>query len=148
MAETVRITGLDDALEKLRTLPENLAKKGLKKALVAGAEPIRNGMINRVRRGWHVWRNGNGEGKGRSRDFGFTADHIGVTVQIHGDNLSGAARVGPVKKAFWAMFLEFGTSKMRALPFVRPSFDENKERAVNAFVDSLRETLNEILRKK
>lgn len=145
MSETVKITGLEDALEKLRTLPEKLAKQGLKKALIAGAEPIRLSMAQKVKKGWHVWAS---KSMGRSRDYGFVSDHITTKVQIHADNMSGAARVGPAKKGYWAMFLEFGTSKMRAFPFVRPAFDENKERAVNAFVESLRQTLNEILRKK
>ena len=145
MAETVKITGLEDALETLRTLPENLAKKGLKKALIAGAEPIRLSMAQKVKKGWHVWAS---KSMGRSRDYGFVSDHITTKVQIHSDNMSGVARVGPVKKGFWAMFLEFGTSKMRAFPFVRPAFDENKEKSVRAFVESLRETLQTVLRKK
>lgn len=145
MSEQVKITGLDDALEKLRTLPENLAKKGLKKALIAGAEPIRQSMSERVKKGWHIF---NSNSQGRTREYGFVSTHIGVKTQISTDNMRGAARVGPVKKGYWAMFLEFGTSKMPAFPFARPAFDENKGKSVAAFCDSLRATLNEILGKK
>jgi HK97 gp10 family phage protein len=145
MSDSVKITGLEDALEALRTLPQNLAKKGLKKALTAGAEPIRASMAEKVRKGWHIF---NSKSEGRTRDYGFVSEHIGVQVQIHADEMSGAARVGPVKKGFWAMFLEFGTSKMPASPFARPAFDENKEKSVAAFCDSLKQTLNEILGKK
>jgi HK97 gp10 family phage protein len=148
MSDSVKITGLEEACDALRNLAPNLAKRGLKKALLAGAEPIRQSMISKVRRGWHIFQSGNGEGKGRSREYGFTAGHIGVTNQIHTDQMNGVARVGPVKKAFWAMFLEFGTSKMKAFPFARPAYDENKERAVNSFVESLRATLQEVLGKK
>lgn len=34
--------------------------------------------------------------------------------------------IGPSKEAFYGMFLELGTKKMRARPFLRPSLDEKK----------------------
>jgi len=36
------------------------------------------------------------------------------------------ARVGARKKFFWAWFLEMGTRKMRARPFLRPAVWQNK----------------------
>lgn len=148
MSEQVKITGLEDALEQLRTLPQNLAKRGLKKALLAGAEPVRTSMAAKARKGWHIFQNGNGEGKGRSREYGFVSTHIGVQTKISADQMKGTARIGPVKKGFWALFLEFGTRNMKAYPFVRPSFDENKEKMVERFVESLRQTLQEVIGKK
>jgi HK97 gp10 family phage protein len=141
---SVRITGLAEVLSKMHELPPQLARKGLRKALSAGAKPIRESMKQKVQRGWHVWQS---QTKGRSRDFAFIAQHIGVKMEIHPNEQAGIAHIGPVKKGFWALFLEFGTQKMRAFPFMRPAFDEQKQNALNAFVESLKQTFNEVFGK-
>ena len=41
------------------------------------------------------------------------------------------------KKAFYGRFIEFGTSKMAARPFLRPGFDAARERAMTAVVQVL-----------
>lgn len=38
---------------------------------------------------------------------------------------------------FYAQFVEFGTAKMSARPFMRPAFDQNKERAVEVMKATL-----------
>lgn len=45
------------------------------------------------------------------------ADHI--VVDFH----DGVADVGPEKRFFYAAFVEHGTEKMEAEPFIRPSVD-------------------------
>lgn len=138
---TVKITGLDEILDKMATLPPKLAKKGLRTALMAGAKPIRDAMKQKVQKGWHLWQSGS---LGRSRDYGFISQHISIKTEIHPSEQSGVAHIGPAKKGFWSLFLEFGTQKMRAFPFVRPAFDQQKQNALNAFVESLKKTFNEV----
>ena len=43
------------------------------------------------------------------------------------------------KKAFYGRFVEGGTSKMAAKPFIRPSYDARREDAINAARKELRE---------
>lgn len=43
---------------------------------------------------------------------------------------------------FYAAFVEYGTSKMAARPYLRPAFDENKEKAVQAIKDRIEKRLN------
>ncbi|MGV6989652.1 HK97-gp10 family putative phage morphogenesis protein [Testudinibacter sp. P80/BLE/0925] len=42
------------------------------------------------------------------------------------------------KDPFYWRFLEFGTSKMPAKPFMRPAFEQSKQQAAKAIIDTLR----------
>lgn len=42
------------------------------------------------------------------------------------------------KKAFYGYFVEHGTSKMAAKPFIRPSYDARRQDAINAAREELR----------
>lgn len=44
-------------------------------------------------------------------------------------------------KAFYGQFLEFGTSKMAAQPFLRPGYDAARQRALSAVRSMLREQM-------
>ncbi len=48
----------------------------------------------------------------------------GIVAELVKTSAAGAvAAVGPTKDAFHGRFLEFGTSKMSARPWLRPAFD-------------------------
>jgi len=49
---------------------------------------------------------------------------------------------------FYAHFIEFGTAKMAAKPFMRPAFDTNKERAVEVMKTTLAKGIERALRNK
>lgn len=44
-------------------------------------------------------------------------------------------------RAFYGRFLEFGTSKMAAKPFLRPAFDAKKDESLTIFKDKLAENI-------
>lgn len=46
------------------------------------------------------------------------------------------------KKAFYGRFLEFGTSKMAARPFLRPGYDAARDRAISAVKAVLADEIN------
>lgn len=48
--------------------------------------------------------------------------------------------------AEYASYVEFGTYKMAAQPFLRPAFDEAEEAALSAIVDSVTKNLRDITR--
>lgn len=50
--------------------------------------------------------------------------------------------VGFNKKAWYARLLEFGTSKMAARPFIRPSFEAKKDAAGQAVINQIQEAVN------
>ncbi|MFC0819982.1 HK97-gp10 family putative phage morphogenesis protein [Moraxella marmotae] len=41
--------------------------------------------------------------------------------------------------------MEYGTSKMPAVPFIRPSFDKNKEKAVQIFTERLKNNIDKAI---
>ena len=49
--------------------------------------------------------------------------------------------------AFYFLFLEFGTEKMRARPFLRPAFEQRKEDALNVIVNEMQAGLARAERK-
>ncbi|MFL9902184.1 HK97 gp10 family phage protein [Paraburkholderia fungorum] len=46
------------------------------------------------------------------------------------------------KKAWYARLLEYGTSKMAARPFIRPSFDAKQNEAGAAVIEQVQEAIN------
>lgn len=139
---SVKISGVEQLAEALERKPLAAAKAVVRKCLRAGARVFWQEMRQRVRRGWHVF---GGKDGGRSREFGFLADHIGIKISVRGDELGGTAHVGPVKKGFWDLFLEFGTRKMAAVPFIRPAFESRKQDALDKYVSTARESLKQDL---
>lgn len=72
----------------------------------------------------------------RKRDHppGFLRDHI---IIAYDDEVSVPGRIASYivtwsKEAFYGRFVEFGTSKMAANPFLRPAFEAKKKDAVIA----------------
>ena len=54
-----------------------------------------------------------------------------------------AARTDP-QNAYYARFLEHGTSKMAARPFMRPALDAQKDKAVSGFRDAVQAEINKV----
>ena len=54
---------------------------------------------------------------------------------------NATAFIGPDKEVFYGRFVELGTSKTRAQPFLRPAFDENYKEIRKAARDVLTSAL-------
>ncbi|MGF6356763.1 HK97 gp10 family phage protein [Paenibacillus sp. 4624] len=71
--------------------------------------------------------------------------HIRDDIKVSGvraDDGDKYVAVGPGKKTGWrAHFLEFGTSKMPAQPFIYPSFHEQKSKVAQFIAAELRKAL-------
>ena len=137
MAEAMKVEGLAELQFALNELPRRLARKSIQKALRAAALPIRDDARSRVpvssgtvRRNIVVQ---------RSRVFTGKDGKFGVLVRVRRMNKS--ARAKGMSDPFYWRFLEFGTSKMPARPFLRPSFEGNKQAAVDTIAAQLREAI-------
>lgn len=144
MANEFYLQGLDGVLEKLRTLSPKLQKKGLVTAMRKGANIVRDDARRRARvfddesTGSQIWREiVTKQNARRGRREGGVAMRVGVR--------GGAADKGNRNHPFWWRFLEFGTSKMAARPFMRPALETNVDKATDAIVTELRRQLDEVL---
>lgn len=151
----VTITGADELAHKLESEPPIVARHILQTSLRKAVRPLREEMISRVRRGWHIFssslgakglhaRKGHGQG-GREREFGVISENILIRAKVGPGDYQGSAAVFPSKRAFWAKFLEFGTRKMGALPFMRPAFEVRKQEVLDDFIEDVREQLRDSL---
>lgn len=122
---SVKIEGLEALRRQLRQLPEELQKKALGDAVAKGANLIRDearvrapfltGMLKRSIRSTRSVRRGS---------------EAAAFVGVRRLTKKTLRKLGFKGDAFYWKFLEFGTSKQPAQPFLRPAFDSKKEKAV------------------
>lgn len=156
MAETIRIEGLAALGRTLAQLPARLEQKIIMGALRAAGQVIRKDAMARVpilskpdprRRPGTVKRNI----VVRKTQFKKNSVYVGV-ASISKKKLA-AYKAGGKKAAnnpndpYYWIFLEYGTSKMAARPFLRPAFEAKKYDAVKAFEQYLRKRLGEEVQK-
>lgn len=131
---TVKVEGLADLQKRLLSLSEDMQGKIARAASAAGAVIIKNAAIRKapmdtgnLKKNIIVKRLPKGEAD-------YTSQHI---VTVRKGKKTKKQREAGLKDAFYAGFVEFGTVKMPAKPFLRPAYDENKEKAVQAMKDRL-----------
>jgi HK97 gp10 family phage protein len=152
---TTEIKGLDELQRKLEAMPEKVAKKGLRAALRAGGSIMTSAFAAFA-----------------PRLTGFLSEHFAMKISVRGDDIAGSAYVGPDGKmdypdddkgtyrvktdkrgrarnvgriavASVARFLEFGTSKMSARPFMTPAWESHKEIVRDEIIAKLGEAVEE-----
>lgn len=138
----VRVDGLAELGEALKQFPEKLGQKYLRKATFAAANVIKEDAIARapVRSGQlqeHI-------AVFRRPDDPSTAHYaIGVRgIKLNRKlkkiasklrKIAGVKHLDIAGDVYYWRFLEFGTSKMAARPFMRPAFEAQKENALEVF---------------
>jgi HK97 gp10 family phage protein len=129
-----QITGLRDFQSKLREIPKTLRRRVLRNALAAGARIVRDeakrqapvlSPENRsvpyrtpgtVRRAISV----------RTSKADRREGNVGVFVNVRPAKSGARGAKSPSDPFYWR-FLEFGTSKMAARPFLRPAAQKLRE---------------------
>ena len=131
MAVTVQVEGLAELNATLKDLGDKVAKQFIKKAgkeagdlFVAEAKQRAPVMAKPT----------------RQRQPGTLRDSIIAKVSLTKKN-GLFVKVGPKKEVYWGRFVEFGTSKMKPHPFMRPAWDGEKNAALDKFADSLRQQI-------
>ena len=144
---SVKIEGLKELQEAMNQLPLEIQKRPLRSAVSAGAKVIMDEAIrgapqgetgnlrkaiyryrsrSQSRTGQETFLVGVRKGKkeyvdsARNRRFG----RVGKKYTVEGE-------------AFYWRFVEFGTSKMPARPFLRPAFESKKNQAVETIRNRL-----------
>lgn len=139
---TMRIEGGEELARRLNALASALTMKIVMSALYAGAEPMRARMSQLCV---------------RAPGAPDIADNIGVSAATRLGSTGGgrwrareegeyAVAIGPTKAFFYGLFLEYGTVKMSARPFMRPAFDAVAPQSLGIIGqqlwDALRDTAN------
>ena len=150
--ESVQVQGLDQLAKALRELPQRVARNGMRAAVYAGAKVIRDeaklqapvatgdlganqpppGTLKRS-----VIMKQIPELSGAQKQTFF------VTVR-HGKKYRKQGKKGNLSQDAWYWrFVEFGTVKMSARPFLRPAFDMKKHEAVTAIKTRLAQRIEQ-----
>ncbi len=142
----VEIKGLSELETALRDAGPKLAKRAMRKALMAGGQVFENAAKAHA----PVLKEGTPQ-----RRPGELRDSIDTNVKLSPKEDKGVAHVGPKSEkgkgseqpGVYGMFVEFGSIHGAAQPYLRPAFDEAGTQAQEAFAEQLRIGL-EALRKK
>jgi len=134
---TMQIEGLSELMEKLRQLGPRLARNGLRAAVSAGAQVIRrevkaraprdSGVLNRA-----IYIKQIREKSSPTQQTFYVGARAGKRYQRK--NLD----------AYYWRFLEFGTVKMQARPFLRPAFESKKVEAAERIKEKLAERIEKL----
>jgi HK97 gp10 family phage protein len=131
---TVKVEGLSQLGERMRTLSEDVNKRIGRAAVAAGSNVIAKAAKAKVpadtgnlRRNIITKRLPPGEAR-------LTSEFI---VTVRKGRVTKKQKERGLKDAFYGGFLEFGTVKMPPRPFLRPAFDENKAQAVQAIKERI-----------
>lgn len=129
------LTAAIDAIEQLAS------ESVLRQATVAGARVIHAEVKRRAPVGDATY-----EGNGRAYAPGTLRDSILIAYDRERsvDGLRATYLVTWSKDAFYGRFLEFGTSKMAARPFLRPAYDAMKQAAADAFSTVIDQKVKEL----
>lgn len=129
----VKISGLNDIRKVLTKLPQELGKKVTSGALRKGGNVIRDRAIANVPY----------SGIDRATKFAgeksYYHKHLREQISVRTiktDHIS-VRMIVTVGKAFWGSFLEFGTSRQPARPWMRPAFETSKESALTTIIENL-----------
>ncbi len=132
---SINIVGAKELEKKLGGMEKNVARKIVKDVLRKAMKPLLADAKSRVQ-----VKSGFLKKNLKIRTMKKKKHRYGVFV--------GVGQKWYVGKAFYGAFLEFGTSKMAARPFLRPAFDGTKKRVENIVKAGLKRAIESIGRKK
>ena len=161
MNEGVKLLGFKELTRQLGALPDELHRKVVMQALRSGGRVVKSAAIanaKRFRGGYSTGNISRNIAVLRDKDLrGGATSRFGVIVRVR--RLSGkqiaafkqstgqSSRANRSDPYYW-WWVEFGTSKMRAQPFMRPAFDSTKTQQLaairNGLVDGLRKAAERI----
>ena len=148
--ELVKVEGLTELAKALRELPDRVAKNGLRVSVYAGAKVIRDEARLRAPKATESLGPNQPPPGTLKRSVimkhipelsSLTRQTFFVTVR-HGKKYRNQGKKGNLSQDAWYWrFVEFGTRKMRARPFLRPALEAKRRDAVQAMKERLAERL-------
>ena len=132
MANEVRIEGLRELNATLKKLEDRTQKRILNRAVNAGAVVIRNEA-----------RQNAPQDTGKLKRNIITAKRRAQKGQaVYAVSVRRKGKAEDSRNAFYGYFVEFGTSKMTARPFLTPAFEGKREEAMRQIAKTLGEGID------
>ena len=146
MQINIKVSGLEKALEVLRKAETEL-QEPIKDTLKGGAQLIRGEAIKSIQSGSKTGRTykrynptrthrASAPGEAPASDTGNLVSNI--MVQEKGDSIEVQSN------AEYSKFLEYGTSKMEARPFLFPAYEMSREKIVQAIFKKVSQTIQDL----
>lgn len=133
-----RLEGVDVLMRRLEALKRLDDGRAIRAAVTAGIKPARERAKGLIPVGVDAHRTY----KGRLVAPGFAQRSIGTRTRLSKDKQKATASLGVAREAFYAVnFVEIGTAKMPARPWLRPALESTQSQAEGAIADSLRRTV-------
>lgn len=140
------IKGLRPALQLIRDLPDGIGAKG--------GGPVRRGLMKAALL-WkkQVEQNAAGLGPGeKNKRTGSIRLKDSIIRQrdpdARRDGFAERVFVGYRASAFWGAFVELGTEKQSAQPFIRPALDQVGDRVIDVFAKSVNTDIEELVEQR
>lgn len=133
------IDGMEQVLKNLEKLQSNEARKALKSGIRKGAAEIRKQAranakkIDDPKTSEAIYKNVKSKMWKNPKRKQYIGASVGVNSTPNSDN-----------DTFYWRFLEFGTSKMRAKPFLTPALEQTKSRALEAMKEGARQMITKL----
>lgn len=120
----LEIEGWDEVENNLRKIAEHIdAQATIEDALSDGAEVVRDAIAANA-----------------PRNTGRLAGSIAISKQ---GREKYSVRIGPTISGFYGRFIEYGTSRMGAQPFMRPAFDSVRPQVQTAIGEAIWKAIQE-----
>lgn len=149
-----KVEGLKELLAAMKALPPAFGSKGggpIKGALFATTKMMREvarskapKATGRLARNVIAFRDSNPRLSGLAEAYYVTFRR---GKRGKGKHKRYNTKAGSDKDAFYGRFVEFGTSKMPAQPFLRPAFEETKTKAVEMFKTELAKKIDSAVKR-
>jgi HK97 gp10 family phage protein len=153
----IKLTGFKELGEALKQLPPKIARNGLRGTALAGAQVVRDATKETapVRSGFLKANIANVKRRSGSGEIAVyrvtTRKNVKAAAVYEG---SGKKRKLVKKKLnfnvggpYYGKYVEFGTSRMKAKPFMRPAFFSNINRALEAMKARMARAVDENAKK-
>jgi len=135
------LTGMGELFNRLQAIGGNV-KAVEERALYAGAMVIRRAISDAAPTGvkrLQTWQ----FKAGKKYAIYHLKDNI-VVSKVKGTGVMRYIDIGPGKHFFFARFLEFGTVKMAAQPFMEPAFLAKKQEAKDAMKEVIARAIRDV----
>jgi HK97 gp10 family phage protein len=154
---TMRIDGLKELQNALKELPKEIQKRPLRSAVSAGAKVIADEAIKKAPQGEtgnlrkSIYRYRSRRQSTTGKETFLVGVRKGKAKFVDNSRNRRLGRVGKTYQtqgeAYYWRFVEFGTSSQPARPFLRPAFENSKERAVQVMKERLGKAIETQARK-